>query len=54
MTLTPVGNRVRVALAAPQPLAAELTATAARALGLEPGTTVVAVFKATATRLVSR
>jgi molybdate transport system ATP-binding protein len=54
VTLTPVGNRVRVALAAPQPLAAELTATAARALGLEPGKTVVAVFKATATRLVAR
>ena len=54
VSLTPVGNRVRVALAGPQPLSAELTATAARALGLAPGTTVVAVFKATATRLVPR
>ena len=54
VSLTPLGNRVRVALASPQPLVAELTATAAHALGLQPGATVVAVFKATATRLVPR
>ena len=52
LSVTTVGNRVRVGLATPQPLAAELTEAAARELGLEPGRRVEAVFKATATRLV--
>ncbi len=52
LSVTTVGNRVRVGLATPQPLAAELTEAAARELGLDPGRRVEAVFKATATRLV--
>jgi molybdate transport system ATP-binding protein len=51
-SLTPLGNRVRVGLAIPQPLAAEVTARSAEALGLRPGTAVAAAWKATATRLV--
>jgi len=52
LSVTTVGNRVRVGLATPQPLAAELTEAAARELELTPGRRVEAVFKATATRLV--
>ncbi len=52
-SVTPVANRVRVGLLAPQPLTAELTASAAHALELVPGTAAVAVFKATATRLIA-
>jgi len=52
LSVTAVGNRVRVGLATPQPFAAELTEPAARELGLAPGRRVEAVFKATATRLV--
>jgi molybdopterin-binding protein len=47
--LVPVGNRVRVRIG---PLTAELTAPSAERLGLAPGEVVVAMFKATATRLV--
>jgi molybdate transport system ATP-binding protein len=53
VSITPVGNRVRVGLAAPQPLTAELTAPAVAALGLHPGSRVIAAWKATATRLLS-
>jgi molybdate transport system ATP-binding protein len=53
-SVTPLGNRVRVGLAAGQPLTAELTGTAVRSLQLEPGARVVALWKATATRLVAR
>lgn len=49
-----IGNRVRVGLMAAQPLTAELTEAAARDLGLAPGAAVVAVWKATATRLIAR
>ena len=49
--MTEVGNRVRLGLAAPQPLAAEITAESARSLGLVPGSRVTATWKATATRL---
>jgi molybdate transport system ATP-binding protein len=49
-----LGTRVRVGLALPQPLAAEVTDASARALGLREGDEVVAVFKAAATRLVER
>lgn len=52
LSVTAVGNRVRVGLATPQPLAAELTEAAARELGLAAGVRVEAIFKATATRLV--
>jgi len=52
LSVTAVGNRVRVGLAAPQPLAAEVTEAAARELGLRAGAHVEASFKATATRLV--
>jgi molybdate transport system ATP-binding protein len=54
VSITSVGNRVRLGLAGPQPLAAEITATAARSLGLAPGVPVVASWKAAATRLIDR
>ncbi len=53
LTVTEIGNRVRVGLALPQPLAAELTLASARRLGLRPGSRVTAAWKASATRLVS-
>jgi molybdate transport system ATP-binding protein len=46
-----VGNRVRVRL---RTLTAEITAPSAERLALEPGRRVIASFKATATRLLSR
>jgi molybdate transport system ATP-binding protein len=52
VSVTPVGNRVRVGLAAPQPLTAELTAQAVGLLGLEPGSRATAGFKATAIRVL--
>jgi len=51
--VTPLGNRTRVALLAPQALTAELSRAAADRLALAAGVPVVAVWKATATRLVS-
>jgi molybdate transport system ATP-binding protein len=54
VSMTPVGNRVRVGLLASQPLVAEVTSGSAERLGLAPGSPVVASWKATATRLVSR
>lgn len=51
-SLTPVGNRVRVGISTPQPLGTEVTARSAEAMGLRPGTRVVAAWKATATRLI--
>ncbi|HEV3230592.1 MAG TPA: ABC transporter ATP-binding protein [Solirubrobacteraceae bacterium] len=53
LSVTPVGNRVRVGLVAAQPLTAEVTEAAARGLRLRSGTRVVASWKATATRVVS-
>jgi molybdate transport system ATP-binding protein len=50
--LTHVGNRVRVALEAGQPLVAEVTEPAVRELGLGPGVRVTVSWKAAATRLV--
>jgi molybdate transport system ATP-binding protein len=47
-----VGNRVRVGLAAPQQLAAEVTAAAALELGLARGSRVTATWKAAATRVL--
>jgi molybdate transport system ATP-binding protein len=52
VTITPAGNRLRVGLEAGQPLAAEITPAGAKRLGLAPGMTVLATWKATATRLV--
>ncbi|MDX6678240.1 MAG: molybdate transport system ATP-binding protein, partial [Solirubrobacteraceae bacterium] len=53
VTVTEIGNRVRVGLTAPQPLVAEVTAAAVGGLQLVPGVRVTASWKATATRLVS-
>jgi molybdate transport system ATP-binding protein len=53
-SVTEIGNRARVGLAAPQPFVAEVTGQSVRHLGLHPGTEVIASFKATATRLVER
>lgn len=53
-TVTPIGNRVRVGLLAPQPFTADVTSCAASRLKLEPGARALASFKATATRLVPR
>jgi molybdate transport system ATP-binding protein len=52
VSITQVGGRVRVGLAAPQPLIAEVTVTAAREMGLAAGSRVTATWKATATRLL--
>ncbi len=52
-SLTAVGNRVRVGLALPQPLTAEITARSAEALALRPGSAATAAWKATATRLIA-
>jgi molybdate transport system ATP-binding protein len=54
LTVTGVGGRVRVGLAAPQPLVAEITAQALDRLPLAPGARATAVWKAAATRLVPR
>jgi molybdate transport system ATP-binding protein len=51
-SITAVGNRIRVGLAAPQPFSAEITDPSARQLALEPGTRAVATWKATSTRLL--
>jgi molybdate transport system ATP-binding protein len=53
LSVTTIGNRVRLGLAAPQPLAAEITQAAARDLDLRAGTRVTATWKAASTRLVT-
>jgi molybdopterin-binding protein len=53
-SVTVVGSRARVAVDAPQPLVAEVTAAAVEELGLAPGVPVAATWKATATRLAAR
>ena len=50
-TVTVLGARVRVGLSAPQPLTAEITDASLERLGLQPGSRVVATWKAAATRL---
>jgi molybdate transport system ATP-binding protein len=54
LSVTTVGNRVRVGLAAPQPLTAELSEASARELELARGGRAVASFKAAATRVLPR
>src|SRR6266480_6607041 len=51
VAVTAIGNRTRVGLAAPQPMAAEITTASAERLGLRPGARMFAVWKAAATRL---
>jgi molybdate transport system ATP-binding protein len=53
VSVTTVGNRVRVSLAGPQPIAAEITLDSAERLALRAGARVTATWKATATRLVA-
>ncbi len=53
LSITTIGNRVRLGLAGPQPLAAEITLASAERLQLEPGSRVTATWKAAATRLVA-
>lgn len=50
--VTEFGNRARVGLAIPQPLAAEVTSASVERLGIRVGGKVEASWKATATRLV--
>jgi molybdate transport system ATP-binding protein len=52
VSVTAVGNRVRVGLTAPQPLTAELTEPAVERLHIQPGARLVASWKATATKLL--
>jgi molybdate transport system ATP-binding protein len=54
LSVTVVGNRVRLGLAAPQALAAEITEPAAKALRLRAGARVTASWKAAATRVLPR
>ena len=54
VSITEVGNRVRLGLSAGQPLAAEVTVASTRRLGLRQGARVTASWKAAATRLVAR
>jgi molybdate transport system ATP-binding protein len=53
VSITAIGNRVRLGLDAGQPLAAEVTDAAIRDLGLKRGSRVTATWKASATRLVA-
>ncbi len=53
-SVTAVGNRIRVGMATPQPLVAEITGPSARELALRPGARVVATWKAAATRVLPR
>jgi molybdate transport system ATP-binding protein len=53
VSITRLGNRARLGLATPQPLAAEVTEQALQGLAIGPGARVVATWKATATRLTS-
>jgi molybdopterin-binding protein len=53
ISITTVGNRVRLGLAGPQPLVAEVTLASVERLGLKAGARVVAAWKASATRLVA-
>ncbi|MBK5229983.1 MAG: TOBE-like domain-containing protein, partial [Thermoleophilia bacterium] len=52
-SVTAIGNRVRIGLASPQPLVAEVTGAAVERLALIPGARVTATWKAAATRLLA-
>jgi molybdate transport system ATP-binding protein len=52
VSITTVGNRVRLGLSGPQPLVAEVTLASVERLGLRAGVRVIATWKAAATRLV--
>jgi molybdate transport system ATP-binding protein len=52
VAVTALGPRVRVGLALPQPLVAEVTPAACARLGLRPGGTAVAAIKATAAQIL--
>ena len=52
VSVTAVGTRVRVGLAAPQPLVAELSDASVHELGIVPGAAAIATWKASATRLL--
>src|SRR5215207_8781391 len=54
LSVTTVGTRVRVGLAAPQPLTAELSEASARELDLARGGRAIASFKAAAARVLPR
>jgi molybdate transport system ATP-binding protein len=54
VSITAIGGRARIGLAAAQPLVAEVTTAAVRELGLAPGARVTATWKAAATRLTPR
>src|SRR6185503_12849882 len=51
VSVTTVGNRVRLGLQGSQPLVAEITQDSADRMGLRPGVRVAATWKAAATRL---
>jgi len=53
VSMTTVGGRVRLALAAGQPLVAEISEAAVGELDLQPGSQIAASWKAVATRLVN-
>jgi molybdate transport system ATP-binding protein len=53
LSVTTIGNRVRLGLAGPQPLAAEITGVSAQRLDLRGGARVTATWKAAATRVVA-
>jgi molybdenum ABC transporter ATP-binding protein len=54
VSVTTIGNRVRLGLLAAQPFVAEITQDSADRLGLKPGVRVAATWKAAATRLMPR
>lgn len=54
VSVTTVGNRVRLGLALPQPFTAEVTTASVQRLDLAPGSAVTAVWKAAATRVTPR
>ena len=54
VSVTAVGNRARIGLAAGQHLTAEITAASVSRLSLARGSRVTATWKATATRLIAR
>jgi molybdate transport system ATP-binding protein len=54
VSVAALGGRVRIGLAAGQPLVAEVTQASVQRLGLRPGVRVAAAWKAAATRLVAR